>query len=109
MSLLLDALKKAAEQKAAKNKEAESGKSTSDETIFLDETRTEIATEFEQTEVHDEDRTQIDHTQFEQSSLDETEIKDTPLDTRLDENWILPTQFESTQSGIEPHAVRLHS
>ena len=50
MSLLLDALKKAAEQKAEINRESEAGQGFPDETELLDQTTTKIASESELTE-----------------------------------------------------------
>jgi len=50
MSLLLDALKKAAEQKAEINRESEAGQGFPDETELLDQTTTKIASESELTD-----------------------------------------------------------
>ncbi|TDJ23305.1 MAG: tetratricopeptide repeat protein [Gammaproteobacteria bacterium] len=50
MSLLLDALKKAAEQKAEINRESEAGQELPDETELLDQTTTKIASESELTD-----------------------------------------------------------
>lgn len=102
MSLLLDALKKAAEQKAAKEAAAATQKSTetvntTDETVVLDDTRTEM----DNTVAFDEDRTErqedetiafdkpgniasedqtevvdVDATELTQLEADETEILD---------------------------------
>ncbi len=47
MSLLLDALKKAAEQKAENSREPETGQESPDETELLDQTATKIASESE--------------------------------------------------------------
>jgi len=52
MSLLLDALKKAAEQKAEINRESEAGQGFPDETELLDQTTTKIASDSETTGQH---------------------------------------------------------
>jgi len=50
MSLLLDALKKAAEQRAEINRESEAGQGFPDETELLDQTTTKIASDSELTD-----------------------------------------------------------
>ena len=73
MSLLLDALKKAAEQKAENSSEAETELETSVETVLLDQTSTSNSTESEdytqQTRV---ESTQYDETELERDSGDKT-------------------------------------
>ncbi|MFT7674817.1 MAG: hypothetical protein ACI845_003234, partial [Gammaproteobacteria bacterium] len=72
MSLLLDALKKAAEQKAKKD---EAVARSTDEAVV----RADISAGFKSDPDLTIDSTHLDHDQLESSSLDETEIK-VPVD-----------------------------
>jgi hypothetical protein len=57
MSLLLDALKRAAEQKARRAEVAEETRSASDDTVMLDETETYIVAQEDSTDIFDSDPT----------------------------------------------------
>jgi tetratricopeptide (TPR) repeat protein len=74
MSLLLDALKKAAEQKVENSRGTEAERESSDETVVLDQTRTEIASENETTRQYD--RTSSSQFDVSQTNLenDETDV-----------------------------------
>jgi len=73
MSLLLDALKKAAEQKVENSRETEAERESSDETVVLDQTRTEIASENETTR-------QYDRTSSSQFDVSETKLENDETD-----------------------------
>ena len=73
MSLLLDALKKAAEQKVENSRGTEAERESSDETVVLDQTRTEIASENETTR-------QYDRTNSSQFDVSETELENDETD-----------------------------
>jgi tetratricopeptide (TPR) repeat protein len=73
MSLLLDALKKAAEQKVENSRETEAERESADETVVLDQTRTEIASENETTR-------QYDRTSSSQFDVSETKLENDETD-----------------------------
>ena len=106
MSLLLDALKKAAEKKAQKNAQNTAVDKTEtlalnkvpDETSVTDTVvdKTEAMTEarLEKTEV---DATRVDVTQLDTTHLDKTELDATQLDTtHLDKTQLDATQLDTT-------------
>ena len=72
MSLLLDALKKAAEQKAEINRESEAGRDSPDETELLDQTTTKIASESELAD-HTRSSSEYDTTETDLGNRDEDE------------------------------------
>jgi tetratricopeptide (TPR) repeat protein len=98
MSLLLDALKKAAEQKAAKEKgAAKQPVRTADETIVMDHTRTEV----DNTVAFNEDRTEYREGEAVYVNLDRSESKDK---AEVVDTTVL-TQFEVDKTEILGHEV----
>jgi len=73
MSLLLDALKKAAEQKVENSRGTEAEREPSDETVLLDQTRTEVASESDTTR-------QYDHADSSQFDVSETRLENEEAD-----------------------------
>jgi tetratricopeptide (TPR) repeat protein len=104
MSLLLDALKKAAEQKAAKEESiVTQAVSTSDETVILDDTRTVI----DNTVAFDEDRTEFQEDETvafakpgSSVSEDQTEVVDATELTQLEEATFTQTASTSDETII---------
>jgi tetratricopeptide (TPR) repeat protein len=100
MSLLLDALKKAAEQKAEKSREDIPAAETSDETIVVsapeDISELEDADEILQTSGREpEDETQIDESQL------QTQLEDTRLERDVDETSVeIPDQTETQHTDL---------
>jgi tetratricopeptide (TPR) repeat protein len=98
MSLLLDALKKAAEQKAAKEKgSATQPVRTADETIIMDHTRTEI----DNTVAFNEDRTEYREGEAAYVNRDRSESEDK---VEVFDTSVL-TQFEVDKTEILDHNV----
>ena len=76
MSLLLDALKKAAERKAEISSETDAERESSDETVLLDETHANTASESEATSQHAQsDSSVLDPADPDLSQYDETETR----------------------------------
>ena len=100
MSLLLDALKKAAEQKAEKSREDIPGAETSDETIVV--SAAEDISELEDADraLQSSQRELEDETQIDDSRL-QTQLEDTQLERSADETSIeLPDPTETQHTDL---------
>jgi len=100
MSLLLDALKKAAEQKAEKSREDIPGAETSDETIVV--SAPEDISELEDADkvLHSSQRELEDETQIDDSRL-QTQLEDTQLERGADETSIeIPDPTETQHTDL---------
>ena len=92
MSLLLDALKKAAERKAENSKETEAERKSSDDTVLIDQTNTIVASESETTSR----QARSDNSQFDETELDRTQYNETEFEKEGDdETPIFPYDDET--------------
>ena len=92
MSLLLDALKKAAEQKAENSKETEAERESSDDTVLIDQTNAIVASESEKTSR----QARSDNPQFDETELDRTLYNETEFEKEGgDETPIFPYDDET--------------
>ncbi len=100
MSLLLDALKKAAEQKAQKSKEEIPGAETSDETIVV--SAPEDISELEDADhiLQDSQRDLQDQTEFDESRL-QTQVEDTHLERDADETIVESADTQLTDLSTQ--------
>ncbi len=100
MSLLLDALKKAAEQKAQKSKEEIPGAETSDETIVV--SAPEDISELEDADhiLQDSQRDLQDQTEFDESGL-QTQVEDTHLERDADETIVESADTQLTDLSTQ--------
>ena len=125
MSLLLDALKKAAEQKARQAEEADESTQTSVDTVMLDETETYVVTPDdnttiidENTELRQDDETDVDLFHEDETEIveedstevfqeDETEIiqEDSTEVLREDETQALEESTEILEEETEVHII----
>ena len=100
MSLLLDALKKAAEQKAKKSKEEIPGAETSDETIVV--SAPEDISELEDADhvLQESQRDLQDQTEFDESRL-QTQVEDTQVERDADETSIETADTQLTDLSTQ--------
>jgi hypothetical protein len=107
MSLLLDALKKAAEQKAEKSREDIPGAETSDETIVVSAPEDISELEDPDKNLLNAQRELEDETQIDDSRL-QTQLEDTHLEPGDDETSIeIPDPTETQHTDLSTQMIRL--